>query len=89
MASDGVSLLAGPPGSARPSSTIWLVTVAVPSVAPLGAERFTASVSAPSKVPSLAIATVIVCVVAPGAKVNVPVAAVKSVPDVALPFAVA
>ena len=72
----GASSFAGPPGRARPSSTIWLVTVAVPSVAPVGAERLTVSVSAPSKVASSAIATVIVCVVTPGAKVSVPLLAV-------------
>ena len=71
-----------------PSSTMVVVDVAVPSVAPLGADRFTVKVSEPSKVVSLASVTVMVCEVTPGAKVSVPVAAVKSA-AVAVPFAVA
>ena len=82
----GASLLVPP--VPVPSSTIVVVDVAVPSVAPLGADRFTVKVSEPSKVVSLERVTVMVCEVTPGAKVSVPVAAVKSA-AFAVPFAVA
>ena len=65
-----------PPPVPLPSSTIVVVELAVPRLAPTGADRSTVKVSLPSKVVSLARVTVMVCEVTPGAKVSVPVAAV-------------
>ncbi len=67
-----------------------MVPTPVPSQirALVGLLRITVRVSLPSKPASLVIGTVIVFVVSPGANVSVPLAAVKSVPDVAVPLAV-
>jgi hypothetical protein len=69
-----------------------IVTVAVdgvPSVAPLGADSATVNVSLASTTVSPVTETLIVLLVSPAANVRVPEAAVKSLPDVAVPGAVA
>ena len=72
---------------ARAKSSSFIVTVPeeVPSVAPVGVESAMLKVSLPSNRPSARIETWILAVVAPGGIVNVPLVAVKSVPDVAVP----
>jgi hypothetical protein len=73
-------------------SSLVIVTVAVdgvPSVAPLGADSATVNVSLGSTTVSPIIGTLIVLLVCPAVNVRVPEVAVKSMPDVAVPGAVA
>jgi hypothetical protein len=74
------------------TSSLLIVTVAVdgvPSVAPVGADSATVNVSLASNTVSPMIGTLIVLLVSPAANVSVPEAAVKSLPDVAVPEDVA
>ena len=74
----GVSLSGGLPGGggAVPSSAMVDSTLPVVMVALLGVFSATVKVSLPSNSASLVMATVMVCVVWPGAKVSVPEVAV-------------
>ena len=87
----GRSSVAGPPvpKAPVPSSLMVVVTVPVVIVALVGALRFTVKVSGPSYTRSSVMATVKVPVVDPAGMVKVPLAGVKSLPDVAVPLAVA
>ena len=71
------------------SSTIVAVPVAAPRSAFTGAASVTVKVSSFSSLVSFTTVTGTVSLTSPGANVTVPVAAVKSVPAVAVPAAVA
>ena len=78
------------PGTTAVSSLVMVpVAVAVPSVAPVGADSVTVRVSVGSTVVSPVTATLTCWESTPGAKVMVPDVAVKSAPAVAVPLAVA
>ena len=85
----GESLSSGPgfPGGKLPvpSSRISVVTLPFAIVALIAPFKLTLNFSEPSKTVSLSILTVIVLVVSPGLNVNVPLLAVKSLPDTAVP----
>jgi hypothetical protein len=73
-------------------SSLTIVTVAVdgvPSVAPVGADSATVNVSSASITVSPMTGTLMFLLTSPAAKVRVPEVAVKSLPDVAVPGAVA
>ena len=85
----GRSSSAGVPGSAPvpvPSSRTSVETVPVAITALTGALKFNVKRSDPSNTASFVIATVIVLVVSPGAKVKVPSVDVKSLPATAVPL---
>ena len=83
----GLALSRTTPGGTAPVPSSRIVVVTLPTaidefVAPVNAiEKF----SEPSKMPSLAIATVMVFVVSPGAKTKLPAIELKSLPAVAVP----
>src|SRR4051812_48932345 len=83
----GDTVIVGP--GATSSFRMVPTPCAVPSSALVGFVRFTRNVSSGSDVVSPFTRTVIVCAVTPGAKVRVPLVAVKSLPPVAVPSAVA
>ena len=79
-----------PEGAANLPYTLTVATDGVPSVAPVAPDSATVNVSTPSVRASVAVGTVMVFAVAsPSAQLSIPELAVKSVPEVADPEAVA